>query len=352
MPDLRLFLPLAVAALLPAACLCQTNTVPGEFIIDPPTLVSLGFAWNISGDDNRNARVDVTYRKKGEQQWRQGLPLLRLQREQVFGGAPREGGKHYYSFVAPNMFAGSLLNLEPGTEYECHFVLSDPDGIKGKAQKTVIARTRQEPQPATGGHVYQVYPFGYKGTKQEPAFTGLLAAYFMGSDQSDHSNAMPPRVQPGDIILVPPALLGLPYMVTAKAVTDLLVVLIPAEEFRRMAETELALAVALNRLLAGHWRLLLRHLTQTKSRDADTRLVQFLIDGAGVTRGAARFTLPGSKQDLAAHLGMTPATLSRSLKRLSPLGVKTAGSDVQIENIARLSAFSRSHAAARTQTGA
>jgi CRP/FNR family transcriptional activator FtrB len=159
-------------------------------------------------------------------------------------------------------------------------------------------------------------------------------------------------IDAGDIILVPPALLGLPYMVTAKAVTDLLVVLIPAEEFRRMAETELALAVALNRLLAGHWRLLLRHLTQTKSRDADTRLVQFLIDGAGVTRGAARFTLPGSKQDLAAHLGMTPATLSRSLKRLSPLGVKTAGSDVQIENIARLSAFSHSHAAARTQTGA
>ena len=89
MPDLRMFLPLAVAVLFPAASWCQTNTVPGDFIIDPPTLVSLGFAWNISGDDNRNARVDVTYRKKGEQQWRQGLPLLRLQHEQVFGGTPR-----------------------------------------------------------------------------------------------------------------------------------------------------------------------------------------------------------------------------------------------------------------------
>ncbi len=100
------------------------------------------------------------------------------------------------------MFAGSLLNLEPGTEYECHFVLSDPDGVKGKAEKTVIARTRQEPLPAAGGHIYHVYPFGYKGTKQEPSFTGLLAAYFMGSDQSDHSNTFPPRVQPGDIILV------------------------------------------------------------------------------------------------------------------------------------------------------
>jgi hypothetical protein len=184
------------------SCWGQANTVTGEFFVDPPTLLSLGFEWKISGDDNRNARVDVTYRKKGEQLWHKGLPLLRLQREQVFGGPPREGASHYYSYVVPNMFAGSLLNLEPGTEYECHFVLSDPDGVKGKAERTVIARTRQEPQPASGGNVYHVYPFGYQGTKQEPAFIGLLAAYYMGSDQSDHSNALPPRVQAGDIILV------------------------------------------------------------------------------------------------------------------------------------------------------
>jgi hypothetical protein len=202
MRNVRLFLCLTLAALFPAKSWAQASTGPGEFIVDPPTLVSLGFAWNISGDDNRNARVDVTYRKKGERYWLKGLPLLRLQHEQVFGGAARDGAKHFYSYVAPNMFAGSILNLEPGTEYECHFVLSDPDGVMGKAEKTVIARTREEPKPAVGGHVYHVYPFGYKGTKQEPAFTGLLAAYYVGSDQSDHSNALPPRVQPGDIILV------------------------------------------------------------------------------------------------------------------------------------------------------
>ncbi|MGB6500493.1 MAG: hypothetical protein WBG19_03715, partial [Thermoplasmata archaeon] len=156
----------------------QNATTVGEFQIDPPTLVSLGFEWRISGDDNRNARVDVTFRKKGEQQWRKGLPLLRLQHELVPGGTPREGSGHYFSYVAPNMFAGSLLNLEPDTEYECRFVLSDPDGVKDKAEKTVVVRTRKEPQPAEGGHVYHVYPFGYKGTKQEPAFTGLMAAYY------------------------------------------------------------------------------------------------------------------------------------------------------------------------------
>ena len=43
---------------------------------------------------------------------------------------------------------------------------------------------------------------GRSGAKIEPAFIGLLAAYYRGSDQSDHSIVMPPRVQPGDTILV------------------------------------------------------------------------------------------------------------------------------------------------------
>jgi hypothetical protein len=180
----------------------QKNVVPGEFLTDPPTLLSLGFEWKIAGDDNRNARVDVSYRRAGEQQWRKGLPLLRLQHEYVAGGTPRDGGGHFYNYTAPNAFAGSILNLEPDTQYECRFVLADPDGVKGKAEKTVSVRTRKEPQPAAGGQTYHVYPFGYKGVKQQPGFTGLMAAYYMGSDQSDHSNASQPRVKPGDTILM------------------------------------------------------------------------------------------------------------------------------------------------------
>ena len=188
--------------LLPRAIHAQNNTTTGPFTTEAPTLLSLGFEWRITGDDNRNARVDVTYRKAGDKQWRPALPMLRLQHEYVSGGAPRDGGGHFYNYTAPNMFSGSILNLEPGTDYECRFVLTDPDGVKGKAQQTVTLRTRQEPQPAAGGHTYHVYPFGYKGPKQDPAFTGLLSAYYMGSDQSDHSNASAPRVQAGDTILI------------------------------------------------------------------------------------------------------------------------------------------------------
>ena len=194
--------PLLLMGLFPAPARSQTNTVAGEFRVDPPTLVALGFEWRISGDDNRNARVEATYRKRGDREWRKALPFLRLQRELVSNGGPGRGRNWYYTYVAPNMFAGSILNLEPGTEYECHFVLSDADGVKGDAEKTVTVRTREEPQPAQGGNVYHVYPFGYQGARQEPSFTGLMAAYYMGADESDHNNVMPPRVQPGDTILL------------------------------------------------------------------------------------------------------------------------------------------------------
>lgn len=155
----------------------------------------------------------------------------------------------------------------------------------------------------------------------------------------EHDETIADFVDVGEIILVPPALLELPYMVTAKAVTDLVVVLIPAERFRYMAQTELALSVALNGMLAGHWRLLLRQLTQTKTRDADTRLIQYLVDRAGAVEGAAQFILPGSKMELAAHLGITPGTLSRSFKRLGQLGVKTKGSEINIEDVSRLTNY-------------
>jgi hypothetical protein len=192
----------AAAAPLPARA--DAGTTAGAFTVEPATLVSLGFEWRIAGDDNRNASVAVSYRKQGERAWHDGLPLARLDGEPVTGGSDklRNGTGTYYTYTSPNMFAGSVLNLTPDTEYQCRFVLHDPDGVGGQSEHTVTVRTRKVPQAAKGGRVYNVYPFGYKGPKQQPAFTGLLAAYYTGSDESDHANALPPRVEPGDVILV------------------------------------------------------------------------------------------------------------------------------------------------------
>ena len=52
--------------LAPAPALAANPTRTGEFLVDPPTLINLGFEWFIDGDDNRNATVEVRYRKNGE----------------------------------------------------------------------------------------------------------------------------------------------------------------------------------------------------------------------------------------------------------------------------------------------
>src|SRR3984885_5101277 len=176
------------------------KVTPGEFVIDHPTLINLGFEWLIQGDDNRNAKVDVAYRKRGESQWKVALPLLRLQGERIYQN------QGVFDVVSPNMFAGSILDLEPDTEYEARFIMSDPDGVVGQNQKsatkTVTVRTRPEPKPYAGGKVFHVYPPDYKGTKIEPAFDALMCAYNYYCGGGDTVTAGRPRVKAGDIILV------------------------------------------------------------------------------------------------------------------------------------------------------
>ncbi|MBA4058647.1 MAG: hypothetical protein C0490_28280, partial [Marivirga sp.] len=98
--------------------------------------------------------------------------------------------------------AGSLFNLEENTLYECRFELTDPDGVQGRAIKTITIKTKAEPKPYEHGQVYHVYPPGYKGKKETPAFTGLNEAYYGEGNTGDWWNVPEPRVQPGDVILM------------------------------------------------------------------------------------------------------------------------------------------------------
>jgi hypothetical protein len=176
----------------------DVRVTPGELFVEPPTLINLGFEWRIDGDANRNASVAVSYRKAGEAAWKNALPLLRLQHERVTQ-------PNVFNLVSPNMFAGSILDLEPDTSYEARFVMTDPDGVAGpsaSATKTVTVRTRPEPKPAEGGKVYHVYPVGHTGPRQEPSFIGLMCAYNYYCGAGDTAPGGRPRVKPGDIILM------------------------------------------------------------------------------------------------------------------------------------------------------
>src|SRR5262245_17485099 len=96
----------------------QAAVTPGELFIEPPTLINLGFEWFIEGDENRNASVEVSFRRKGSETWKPALPLLRLKGERIYA-------ESRVDFVSPNMFAGSILDLEPDTAYEARFQMKD-----------------------------------------------------------------------------------------------------------------------------------------------------------------------------------------------------------------------------------
>jgi hypothetical protein len=197
-PALALGLAQAAEKAAPAP---KKGVTAGEFLVDAPTLINLGFEWVITGDDNRNAKVEVTYRKKGTQAWKKAMPLMRLQGEHVYWGNSRRDD-HVLNVVVPNMFAGSIMDLEEDTVYEARFVLSDPDGVSGKAVHLATVKTRAEPKPAQGGHVYHAYPADWKGPREPNSYLGLNCAYNYHCQGGDESFADRPRVVAGDTILL------------------------------------------------------------------------------------------------------------------------------------------------------
>lgn len=182
-------------ALVVVGAAADNKTYVGEFVVEHPTLRNLGFEWPIRGDANRNAAVAVQFRKAGASDWREALPLVRIGGENVYRR------REHLDYTVPDGFAGSILNLEPGTDYECRFQLTDPDGTEGETVRTVRVKTRSEPRPSKTGRTLHVYPPDHDGDREEPSFTSLLHAYY-GAGLGDWNVVWERRAQPGDTILM------------------------------------------------------------------------------------------------------------------------------------------------------
>lgn len=143
------------------------------------TIHSIGLEWDITGDANHNATCQVHYRARGAADWKEALPLFRVD----FNGwyADKKADRAY------NMLAGSVMFLEPGTGYEVRLDLADPDG--GGTQLTITIATRAVPSLPKGGRTFHVAPGGAAGDgSPDKPFADLAAA------QS--------AAKPGDIFLL------------------------------------------------------------------------------------------------------------------------------------------------------
>jgi len=144
----------------------QNRTTPGE-LRSYSTLHSIGVEWDIQGDANHNATCKARYRAQGADEWKEALPLFRVD---YFGWYADTKADRAY-----NMLAGSVLFLKPGATYEVRLELSDPDG--GGRTETLTMATRAEPRMPKDGRQLHVVPGagGGDGLEQNP-FQGLAAA--------------------------------------------------------------------------------------------------------------------------------------------------------------------------------
>jgi hypothetical protein len=196
---------LLIFGLFPWMLQGQNKTIAGNLTIEPPTLICLGFDWKIEGDDNMNASVEVRYRKKGETEWNNYLSLFRTGRGRTvdYGFGNFDDPNHQMRYRIPDGFAGSIMDLEPGTFYEVQLKLIDPDGVKGDAVKNLELKTRSEPVQYEGGEVRHVYPPDFKGEKQQPAYNNLMHAVNGFQTWCDNYQTIHPnKAKPGTKILV------------------------------------------------------------------------------------------------------------------------------------------------------
>jgi hypothetical protein len=147
----------------------QNSIILGTAELEYPSYQTLSIKLPITGDDNRNAVVDVRYRVAGSSLWSNALPLLRVMPETVMVGVPPH-------------FAGSIFDLRPGTRYQVELTIIDPDG--GGATRALTGDTRRLPVslPAKPRYMYTnpnptgaTPPFGWLIGNAEPGDVITLA---------------------------------------------------------------------------------------------------------------------------------------------------------------------------------
>ena len=141
----------------------------------------------------------------------------------------------------------------------------------------------------------------------------------------------------GDVLMPVAALYSEPYLNSARTAAFCRLLLLDAERVRAQAAASAEFAIRLGRAIAGQLRMTMRQVLELKCRNAAQRLGSFLLklsDKEGTTA-----ELPMPKRNLAARIGMTPETLSRTLQVLADNGLVVRGRQIIVRDRGQIESF-------------
>ena len=132
------------------------------------------------------------------------------------------------------------------------------------------------------------------------------------------------------------ALRGQPYPVSAEAVTEAVIMHIPAGALTSLIRRDPEVAINVLAATFRHLRSLVAQVEQMKAQTGSQRLAEFLLELCGHAAGSCVVNLPYDKVLIAGRLGMKPESLSRAFSKLRAVGVVVDRHHAAIEDINRL----------------
>ena len=146
-------------------------------------------------------------------------------------------------------------------------------------------------------------------------------------------------MSPGDVFMPAAVLFQEPYLVSARVLTPSRTLLLDAQAIREETDRSPALLKRFTSILAGQWRMAVRHIVDLKCRNAGQRLAAFLLRIVDESATPGLADLPVSKRHLASRVGMSAETLSRSLQTLADNGLIVRGNKVIVRDRASIETF-------------
>lgn len=177
---------------------------------------------------------------------------------------------------------------------------------------------------------------------EQPEYLHLLArgSVQLSAGTPDGREAVVELLHPYETFILAAVLTSQPYLMSARAVEPVHVLLIPARLLLGELKTNPELALALLGSMARQYRHLVREIKDLRLRTASQRLARYLLQLVE-SEGGQAVRLPGEKKLLASRLGMTPEHFSRAIAELRRHGIDVRGDDVRVTDLAELHAFCR-----------
>ncbi len=166
-------------------------------------------------------------------------------------------------------------------------------------------------------------------------------------DSEDGRQTTLHMLNPGSLVACAALFLGKAYPASARVMSDEAELLaIEGEAFLKLLAERPDLSYRMIASLASRIGELASRLESQSSENAERRLAQYLIElpSQPTKSGQRVIHLASSKKSIAAGLGMTPETFSRSLKKLAEVqAIAVTGKTISVINTSQLEAAASGH---------